>query len=56
MTDPVANMVHRLSTHTGKAPCKLRKQPVEPLLGIIEQSGGWRQMRMRGPRKARGNS
>ncbi len=53
-TDPVANMVQRLSTQAGKALYKLRKQTVEPVFGIIKRVMGWRQMSMRGLAKARG--
>jgi hypothetical protein len=53
-TDPVAHMVHRLSTQAGKALYKLRKQTVEPVFGIIKQVMGWRQMSMRGLHKAQG--
>jgi hypothetical protein len=51
-TDPVVNMVHRLSTKGGKALYKLRKQTVEPVFGIMKQAMGWRQMSMRGLAKA----
>jgi len=53
-TDPVTNMAHRLSTRAGRALYKLRKQTVEPVFGIIKQAMGWRQMSMRGLRKAQG--
>lgn len=53
-TDPVATMVHRLSTQAGKALYKLRKQTVEPVFGIIKQVMGWRRMSMRGLDKAQG--
>lgn len=53
-TDALANMLHRLSTQGGRALYKLRKQTVEPVFGIIKQGMGWRQMSMRGLRKAQG--
>lgn len=53
-TDPVANMAQRLSTQAGKALYTLRKQTVDPVLGIIKQVMGWRQMSMRGLNKAHG--
>jgi hypothetical protein len=53
-TDPVANMVHRLSTQAGKALYKMRKQTVEPVFGIIKHVMRWRQMSMRGLVKAQG--
>lgn len=53
-TDPLAQMVHRLSTQAGKALYKLRKQTVEPVFGIIKRVMGWQQMSMRGLRKAQG--
>ena len=53
-TEPVANMVHRLSTQTGKGLYKMRKQTVEPVFGIIKHVMGWRQMSMRGLAKAQG--
>jgi transposase len=53
-TDPLAHMVHRLTTHSGKAVYKLRKQTVEPVFGIIKQVMGWRHMSMRGLHKAQG--
>ncbi len=51
-TDPVAKMVHRLSTQAGKGLYKMRKQTVEPVFGIIKQVMGWRRMSMRGLHKA----
>lgn len=54
MSEPVANMVHRLSTQAGKGLYKMRKQTVEPVFGIIKQVMGWRQMSMRGLHKAQG--
>jgi hypothetical protein len=53
-TDPLVNMVHRLSTQVGKGLYKMRKQTVEPVFGIIKQAMGWRQMSMRGLQKAQG--
>ena len=53
-TDPMVNMVHRLSTQVGKGLYKMRKQTVEPVFGIIKQVMGWRQMSMRGLAKAQG--
>lgn len=53
-TDPLANMVHKLSTQAGKALYRLRKQTVEPVFGIIKHVMGWRQMSMRGLDKAQG--
>ena len=53
-SEPVANMVHRLSTQAGKGLYKMRKQTVEPVFGIIKQVMGWRQMSMRGLAKAQG--
>lgn len=53
-TEPMANMVHRLSTQAGKGLYKMRKQTVEPVFGIIKQVMGWRQMSMRGLHKAQG--
>jgi len=53
-TEPLAEMRHRLSTQAGKALYKMRKQTVEPVFGIIKQVMGWRQMSMRGLRKAQG--
>ena len=53
-TDPVANMVHRLSTQAGKSLYKMRKQTVEPVFGIIKHVMRWRQMSMRGLAKAQG--
>jgi len=53
-TDPVVNMVHRLSTQAGKALYKMRKQTVEPVFGIIKHVMRWRQMSMRGLAKAQG--
>jgi len=52
--DPVAKMVHRLGTKSGRALYGLRKQTVEPVFGIIKRVMGWRQMSMRGLDKARG--
>lgn len=52
--DPVSRMVHRLSTHAGRALYKLRKQTVEPVFGIIKQVMGWRRMSMRGLANAHG--
>ena len=53
-TDPVVNMVHRLSTQAGKGLYKMRKQTVEPVFGIIKHVMRWRQMSMRGMVKAQG--
>jgi transposase len=53
-SDPLVQMVQRLSTQAGKALYKLRKQTVEPVFGIIKQVMGWRQMSMRGLAKAQG--
>jgi hypothetical protein len=53
-TDPLANMVHKLSTQAGKALYKLRKQTVEPVFGIIKHVMGWRQVSMRELDKAQG--
>ena len=47
-TDPVVNMVHRLSTQAGKALYKMRKQTVEPVFGIIKHVLGFRQFSLRG--------
>jgi hypothetical protein len=54
-TDPVVNMVHRLSTQAGKGLYKMRKQTVEPVFGIIKHMMR-RQMSMRGLHKASGTS
>lgn len=53
-SDPLATMVHRLSTQAGRALYGLRKQTVEPVFGIIKRVMGWRQMSMRGLHKAQG--
>ncbi|KFJ90737.1 transposase [Pseudomonas sp. 1-7] len=53
-SDPVEQMAHCLSTQSGRALYKLRKQTVEPVFGIIKRVMGWRQMSMRGLAKAQG--
>ena len=41
-------MSHRLNTKTGRAPYALRKQTVEPVIGIIKSVMGFRQFLLRG--------
>jgi len=45
-------MAHRLRTREGRERYKLRKQTVEPVFGIIKQAMGFRQVSMRGRKKA----
>lgn len=52
--DPVELMKHRLTTKAGRALYGLRKQTVEPVFGIIKQVMGFRQLSMRGVKKAAG--
>lgn len=47
-------MSHRLHTLAGKAEYALRKQTVEPVFGIIKSVMGFRQLSLRGLRKASG--
>jgi len=44
-------MRHRTQTKTGKALYKLRKQTVEPVLGIIKEVMGFRRFSLRGKDK-----
>ena len=46
-------MAHRLKTEIGQALYQLRKQTVEPVLGIIKEVMGFRRFRLRGRGKAR---
>ena len=52
--DPVMLMKHQLTTESGRALYALRKQTVEPVLGIIKQVMGLRQFSLRGLNKAAG--
>lgn len=52
--DPVELMKHRLTTQSGRAVYGLRKQTVEPVFGIIKHVMGFRQLSMRGVKKAAG--
>jgi hypothetical protein len=52
--DPVEQMAYRLGTQAVRALYGLRKQTVEPVLGIIKRVMGWRQMSMRGVTQAQG--
>ena len=45
-------MQHRLKTKEGKALCDLRKETVEPVLGIVKETMGFRRFSMRGKAKA----
>ena len=45
---PVQRMTHRLKTGAGRAAYALRKQPVEPVFGIIKSVMGFRQFLTRG--------
>jgi transposase len=51
---PVQAMAHRLGTPQGKALYALRKQTPEPVFGIIKSVMGFRQFRLRGLDKVRG--
>ena len=53
-TDPLTRTALRLGPQAGGALHTLRKQPVEPVFGIIKRVMGWRQMSMRGLEKANG--
>lgn len=45
-------MAHRLKTAAGKSLCKLRKQTVEPVFGIIKEVMGFRRFLLRGRAQA----
>jgi hypothetical protein len=47
-------MLHRLKTRAGRALYGLRKQTVEPVLGIIKHAMRFRQFLLRGKAKASG--
>ncbi len=51
---PVEAMAHRLKTPGGRALYALRKQTPEPVFGIIKSTLGFRQFRLRGLDKVRG--
>ncbi len=51
---PVEAMAHRLKTPEGRALYALRKQTPEPVFGIIKSAMGFRQFRLRGLDKVRG--
>ena len=48
-----AVMTHRLATKAGRQLYGLRKQTIEPVLGIIKEALGFRRFRLRGLGKAR---
>lgn len=47
----MAKMAHRLKTKTGRQLYKLRKQTVEPVIGIIKEVLGFRRFSLRGHAK-----
>jgi transposase len=47
-------MIHRLHTATGRAIYRLRKSTVEPVIGIIKETLGFRQLSLRGVGKVAG--
>jgi transposase len=51
---PMQAMAHRLKTKAGRAAYALRKQTVEPVLGIIKSVMGFRQFLLRGLEKVTG--
>ena len=51
---PVEAMAHRLKTREGRNQYALRKQPPEPVFGIIKSVMGFRQFLLRGIDKVRG--
>lgn len=51
---PAQAMRHKLRTREGRELYKLRKMTVEPVIGIIKQAMGVRQLLLRGATKARG--
>jgi hypothetical protein len=49
-----AKMAHKLKTEEGRAFYRLRKCTVEPIIGIIKETMGFRQFSLRGLTKAAG--
>lgn len=48
-------MAHSLKSKAGRAIYKVRKQPVEPVVGIIKSAMGFRQFSLRGVGKVAGD-